>query len=259
MTALANDTVLITGAAVRIGRSIAWRFAQAGARVVVHYHRSSTAAAALIADLPEVGRAHVAVQADLADAAQRAALIPALCERGCTPDCLVNNASIYRRLPLLDVDGAALQRDYEINFIAPFLLMRDFARHCRRGCIINLLDQRVATVDPAAGAYALAKKSLRDATEAAAVEWAPDIRVNAVAPGFVLPPPGVPAEKMQRLLANIPMRRASALEEVADACLYLATAATVTGQILFVDGGLHLVSPTLKEGHAEPGRRTPGR
>ena len=133
-----------------------------------------------------------------------------------------------------------MRRDYEVNFVAPFTLMQQFARHCRAGFIINLLDQRVATTDPGAGAYGLAKKSLRDVTEAAAIEWAPAIRVNAVAPGLVLPPPGVAPEKMLPLLANIPMGCPSSPEEVAAACVFLAMAETITGHILYVDGGMHL-------------------
>ena len=111
---------------------------------------------------------------------------------------------------------------------------------CRRGCIVNLLDRRVAGVDPAAGSYGLAKKALRDATEAAALEWAPDIRVNAVAPGYSLPPPGVDPEKMLPLLEGVPMRQPSSPEEIAAACVFLARSPTVTGHVLFVDGGLHL-------------------
>jgi NAD(P)-dependent dehydrogenase (short-subunit alcohol dehydrogenase family) len=102
-------------------------------------------------------------------------------------------------------------------------------------------------VDPGAGAYGLAKKSLRDATEAAALEWAPEIRVNGVAPGFVLPPPGVSPEKMEKFLPGIPMRRAATPEEIADACWFLATAPILTGQILFVDGGLHLTANPVAE------------
>jgi NAD(P)-dependent dehydrogenase (short-subunit alcohol dehydrogenase family) len=125
--------------------------------------------------------------------------------------------------------------------------MLDFVRECRRGFIINLLDQRISRVEPGAGSYGLAKKSLRDATEAAAVEWAPEIRVNAVAPGIVLPPPGVSPDQLEPLLVNVPMGSTSSCEEVADACLFLASSTTVTGQILYVDGGMHLAATVQPE------------
>ena len=88
---------------------------------------------------------------------------------------------------------------------------------------------------------------MRDATLAAAVEWAPEIRVNAVAPGIVLPPPGVSGAALPALAATIPMRRVSSVHEVAETCLFLTCAETITGQVLFVDGGLHLAGSDGRE------------
>jgi pteridine reductase len=234
------STVLISGAALRIGRAIASCFAAHGARVLIHYRHSQAAAEELLAELGGEARGHRLVQADLSDLDVAARLIPELLAQGLEIDCLVNNASHYRRQPLRSCDQQEMAAAFAINFFAPFALMRSFALHCQRGSIINLLDQRVNSIDPQAGAYALAKKAFRDATEAAALEWAPAIRVNAVAPGLVLPPPGVPAERMAALIKNIPCQQRSSEEEVAAACLYLAQAQTITGQILYVDGGLHL-------------------
>lgn len=244
---LTNTRVLITGAGVRIGRQIALAFARAGARVIVHYNQSEEAAQELLGLLNRIGEGHCCVRADLTDPEARQNLIPGLVADGYSFNCLVNNASVYRRCPLAHILSEHLREDYEINFVAPFLLMRDFARYCEEGNIINILDQRVACVDPSAGTYAFAKKSLRDATEAAAVQWAPRIRVNAVAPGLVLPPPGVGAEKMERLVRLVPMAEPSTPEEIAEACLFLAAARTITGQVLYVDGGLHLTGMPLPE------------
>ena len=243
---LHQQRVLITGAAVRLGRAMALGLARTGATVAVHYHNSEAAAEKLLAELLALSPGHVTVKADLRSSQERNGLIPGLLEQGFQLNALINNASVYRRMPLLRITPESFAADYEINFWAPFQLMQEFARHCHDGCIINLLDQRVATVDACAGAYGLAKKTLRDVTEAAAVQWAPRIRVNGIAPGFVLPPPGVAPEKMNKFLATIPMGRASAPEEVADACLFLLRSTTITGQILFIDGGLHLsTGPTL--------------
>lgn len=247
MDDLGGTRVLVTGAAVRIGRQIALSFARRGARVVIHYNRSEEQAEALLSELGGRGAGHDCIRADLLDPSQRQELIPSLVRHGQTITCLVNNASVYRRCPLAKVDADRLRQDYEINFVVPFLLMRDFACYCEEGNIINLLDRRVATVDPSASSYGLAKKSLRDATEAAAVQWAPHIRVNGVAPGLVLPPQAARPERMERLLRAVPMRQASSAEEVAEACLFLATTRTVTGQIIYVDGGMHLVGETIPE------------
>ncbi|MCK5803268.1 MAG: SDR family oxidoreductase [Lentisphaeria bacterium] len=247
MRSMENTRVLITGAGVRIGRATASAFAKAGARVVIHYNSSEAEAHSLLGELATISPGHECVKADLMQAAERGKLIASLVADGRALNCLVNNASVYRRCPLTHVIAESLRADYEINFVAPFLLMRDFARYCEEGNIINLLDQRVATVDPSASTYGFAKKSLRDATEAAAVQWAPRIRVNAVAPGVVLPPPGADPAKIERIIRLIPMARNSAEEEIAEACLFLARAETITGQVLYVDGGLHLVGPDLAE------------
>lgn len=244
---LANLRVLVTGAGVRIGRQIALGFAAGGAKVIVHYNRSEEEARDLLDQLSRISAGHECIQADLCIEEERAALIPQLIERGIGLNCLINNASVYRRCPLRHVLSESLRQDYEINFVAPFLLMRDFACYCEEGSIINILDQRVANVDPSAGTYGFAKKSLRDATEAAAVQWAPRIRVNAVAPGIVLAPPGIAAESIDRLVKYVPMAVPSSPEELADACIFLATAETITGQVLYVDGGLHLVGPDTQE------------
>ena len=239
--------MLITGAGIRIGRQIALRFARAGAKVVVHFNQSEEPARELLGLLNEISTGHELVQADLLIEEERKRLIPELIGNGCGLNCLINNASVYRRCQLTNVLSESLREDFLINFEAPFLLMRDFARFCEEGNIINLLDQRVATVDPSAGTYGFAKKSLRDATEAAAVQWAPRIRVNAVAPGIVLAPPGIAPEKIERLVRYVPMGQRSTPEEIAETCLFLAMAETITGQVVYVDGGLHLVGPDLQE------------
>ena len=247
MQDLRTTRVLITGGGIRIGRAIAFAFARAGARVVVHYNRSERATLDLMHELEAIGPGHERIKANLLNAAERRNLIPSLLHPGKTLNCLVNNAAVYRRCPLSKSESTRFREDYEINFLAPFLLMRDFARYCDEGSIVNILDQRVALVDPSASAYGFAKKSLRDATEAAAVQWAPRVRVNAVAPGLVLPPRGVGPDKVQRLLSYVPMAQTSSPEEVAEACLFLARARTITGQVLYVDGGMHLVSPAMYE------------
>lgn len=247
MTSLAGQHALVTGAAVRIGRAIALALAGAGVRVGVHYRNSEADARALVDELNSLSSGNYAVGADLTVESERSRLIPRVAEGKGPLHILVNNASVYRRKPLAQIDHDQVDKDMSVNFTAPLLLMRDFAESCRRGCIINMLDQRVAKTERSAGTYGLAKKSLRDATEAAALEWAPAIRVNGVAPGFVLPPPGVGMEKMKHLLAEVPMRRTTDPGEIAEACLFLARAETITGQILYVDGGMHLEGGTVRE------------
>lgn len=244
-----NWEILVTGGAVRVGRAICQAFAENGARLIVHCHHSIRAANLLVKHLPMAanGKEHVVIRGNLTDGDYRQGLIAGLSDQGIRLNCLINNASTYRRSPLQSLSETEIRDDFEINFFAPFLLMKDFAEHCGSGCIINLLDQRVKVVERNTGAYGLAKKALRDTTEAAALEWAPAIRVNAVAPGYSLPPPGGNEKNMRPLINNIPMRQSSPPVQIAQACAFLAKSETVTGQVLFVDGGMHLTSPSREE------------
>lgn len=247
---LENRRILITGAAVRIGRALAYRLAGDGARIVLHCNHSVEKARDVLKELGGTSAGHSVVQCDLTDADARDSLVSQVC-RDEPLWGLINNAAAYTRKPIAEVTGEDLHRDFEINAFAPIRLMCEFRNQCQSGCVINLLDQRVASVEPGAGSYALAKKTLRDATEAAALEWAPHHRVNAVAPGYVLPPPGVGEPAMAPLLDAVPMRCRTDPDEIAEACRFLMTSPTLTGQILYVDGGMHLTgTPAPEQTHA---------
>lgn len=232
--------VLITGAGVRIGRTIARTFAAVGHTIIIHYRSSEQPARELLAELGGEAAGHAIVQADLCQSDQLQALIPGLVERQLAPDCLINSAGTFPRQALREHSLDFIEETYRVNCFAPFLLMRDFANHVGRGVIINILDQRVATVNPDVGIYAMAKKSLRDLTLAAALDWAPEIRVNGVAPGLSLMPEDMDDDVRQRQIEQVPMRQPTAPDELANACRFLAEATTVTGEILHVDGGLSL-------------------
>lgn len=242
-----QPVVLITGAARRLGAALARHFASHAWRVAIHCRHSLPEAQALFAELGGIAKGHLLLRGDLLDEQFTASMLPQVLAEAGHLDCLINNASEYHRRPLQDISRAEMQADYAINFTVPFFLMQSFRRLCRTGNIINILDQSICKADPGGGAYALAKKSLRDATEACALEWAPGIRVNAIAPGLVLPPPNVPMEKMQRLLQNVPMRAAVDLADLCRACLFLAETYSLTGQIIYADGGLHLPNGDLGE------------
>lgn len=236
-----EKTVFVTGGAKRIGAAICRCFSAAGYRVVLHCHTSVKEGEAL-AD--ELGGVCVAV--DFMDMAAVSSIMPQLIGLGFTPDVLVNSASLYKRASLAASIPALEREMFAINFEAPFELMRSFKEHCKKGAIVNIGDQRTAFTDPAAGIYALAKKTLASAAEAAALEWAPDIRVNTVAPGLVLSPPGVNPNALNKLLPKVPLRKRSSEVDVAKACLYLAENQSITGQTLYIDGGLHLLGHSVE-------------
>lgn len=233
---LNHQRVLITGGAVRVGAALARGFAAAGAHVVVHCRNSRAEAETLVRELP--GGGHQVVTADLArpDAAD------AIFDRIGEPvTILVNNASCYRRER--DVLNAAAERDYfDVNYFAPLALIRRFAAQSGvpAGAVVNLLDQEIGRTAPRGGAYIHSRRALADATLELAKALAPRIRVNAVAPGPVLPPVWLPESRMAKTLPEVPLGRQVALDDLVSAVLFLAANDSITGDILFVDGGQHL-------------------
>jgi hypothetical protein len=119
--------------------------------------------------------------------------------------------------------------------------MRKFREQgINEGCIINLLDQRIAKKSPDDDSYTLSKKALAKATFVTALRWAPQIRVNGIAPGAILPPRGMENSKMKIQISITPMKKAPTPEQVAKTCLFLIENDSITGQIIYVDGGQHL-------------------
>jgi NAD(P)-dependent dehydrogenase (short-subunit alcohol dehydrogenase family) len=232
--------ILITGSAKRIGAAVARYFAEKGHAVVVHCNTSLKEAEALVASFPNPSL-HKILQMDLTLPDAPSKLFGILKKN--PPDVLVNNASVYSRIPLENATPSVMWDALNINFMIPFELMRCFRKVCKKGNIVNILDHRVDHPDPTSGPYAFAKKALRDATLAAAVDWAPDIRVNAVAPAFVLPPDGVPLERMDRLVQASPSKVRPTPLDIARAIDYLVSTPCLNGQIIHLSSGLHLLSP----------------
>ncbi|MFA6715722.1 MAG: SDR family oxidoreductase [Victivallales bacterium] len=215
--------VLVTGGAVRIGRAVCLAFAEAGAEVVIHCNKSLEQAQELLSALP--GSGHRVIQCDLN-------FPEGLLERCGEISILINNASVYR----LPKDS---EEEYmKINYSAPMSLMKQFFRkNPTEGSIINFLD---AGEDYSSDPYAVSKQALHDATLEAALKFAPGVRVNAIAPGPVLPPVGLKGPGMRKILEQVPMGRQIPLKDVTDACLFLARNESLTGQVIYVDGGRHL-------------------
>ncbi len=231
---LRERKVLVTGGGTRIGAAICRAFAAAGSRVAMHYHRSEPAALALLEELGGRQAGHAALKGDLTDPS----LVENLLHMAGGAEILVNNASIFGSTPLAEESPAHAQEQFAVNFWAPLRLMTLFhLQHIANGCVVNLLDQRIAGTDPQGGGYTLSKKALAEATVMAAVQWAPRTRVNAVAPGPILPPKGMEGSAMRVELSKTALGRRIAPAEVADACVYLAATPNVTGQILYIDGG----------------------
>ncbi len=238
---LRDKTALVTGGAVRLGAAIVRALARLGVRVVIHHRRSAAEAEALAREIRKVGGGAAAVSADLAGLADTAERLISDATAAVGPlDILVNNAAVFHKDTFETLDAAALDTEFRVNLFAPVLLMKAFAAQGRSGAIVNVLDRRIVNLDPASVPYELSKKALAEATRLAALHWAPRLRVNGVAPGPVLPPPGEGADYIREKAGPLPLGRPVTPEQVAEAVVYLLRAESVTGQVLFVDGGQRL-------------------
>lgn len=238
---LKGKAALVTGGAARIGRAICLALAARGAHVVVHYHRSARDAAELTRLVRGRGGKAWAIQAALDSEKACSSLIRRAAARAGRLDILVNNAAVFHKDSLRGVTGDKLQAEFWPNLFAPMLLMRAFAERARKGKIINLLDRRITSLDTSCVPYLLSKKALAEVTRIAALELAPRITVNGVAPGAVLPPPGRGAKYLRDQAGPVPLNRQVRPEDVAEAVVFLLEHDAVTGQVLFVDGGQHLL------------------
>lgn len=231
---------LITGSGKRIGKAIALALGERGYRVAVHYHHSRDDAQSVVDTIRKQGGEADLFQADLGDAESVAGLIPAVSDRFPDLSLLVNNASVFEQATLCETDHALLQQHLNINLTAPAILMRDFARLEKPGAIVNILDSKITGNRYRYTAYTLSKQALAHLTSMAARELAPTVRVNGIAPGFILLPAAADEQYAARLLQHIPLGRQGSVQDIVRALLYLEDNSYLTGQILYIDGGSHL-------------------
>ena len=237
---LLHKTILITGAARRLGRVFALACARAGADVVIHHGHSDAEAETLRAEIIGLGRQAWVFSADLSDSSAAQSLIP-LINHSTPIHFLLNSAAIFESLTLDSTSIQDWEKHLAINLTAPFLLSQSFARQAEDGArIVNILDWRALRPGADHFPYTVSKAALAALTKSLAVALAPKIIVNALALGAILPPSD--GNKNPDIIKNVPFRRWANLEEVEQALLYLLTGpAYITGEIIHVDGGRHLI------------------
>lgn len=234
-----GKTALVTGAAKRIGKEIAIALASFGVNVVVHYNSSVAEAEAVKLEAKAKGVKAWLLRADFAAGEYQGLLERAFSEAG-KIDYIVNSASIFPKSTLKEMTLEGLTKNIQVNAWAPFVLARDLSRLSGRGRIVNLIDSRVSDFDLTHAEYILSKHVLLELTRMMAVEFAPDITVNGVSPGLILPPPGGKESFLKRMEGTVPMKRHGAPADIAEAVVYLLRAGFVTGEVINVDGGRHL-------------------
>lgn len=241
---LTGRTALVTGGAHRVGRALALALADAGADVVVNYHSSQDQARRTVADIEARGARAVAVQADVADRTDVDRLMSETLDAFGRLDVLINSASMFERIGVLDITDAEWDRVMAVNLKGPFMLSQAATPLMRQrdeidgGVIINLLDLSAFQPWPGFAHHSVSKAGLLHLTKVLARALAPDIRVNAIAPGTVLPPASTEGEDGSERRV---IRREGEPADVVRAMLYLIAADFVTGEVLTVDGGRMLL------------------
>lgn len=235
-----RPAALVTGGSRRLGRELCLGLARRGFDIALHYRESHSAARATAGDIAQTGGSCELFQADLTDPAQVERLIPSVLERFPSLELLINSASIWRPSGFLASTRDELKENLAVHIETPYLLSRDFARLAGAGQIVNILDTAITAKTSVFFPYLLTKKALLELTIMCAAELAPGIRVNAVAPGQVLPPEGAARLAHRRQPEDNPLGRAGSTHDVLKAVIFLIENPHFTGQCLFVDGGAHL-------------------
>ncbi len=268
-----SPVVLVTGAAQRIGREIALDLAAQGWRVAVHYRGSADAARQTVAMIRDGGGTAQAFAADLADEARCEALLPAVRAALGRVDAVVNNASLFAHDDVASFSYAAMEAHWRANTAPAIVLARALhaglgdagdagdAGGAARGCVVNLLDQKLFNPNPDYLSYTLSKAALQAATTLLAQALAPRLRVCGVAPGVTLLSGAMNGAEFDAAHRMTPLGHSSTPQDVARAVRFLLESPAVTGTTLLVDGGQHL-QPQPRDvmflaRHADPAEKAP--
>lgn len=233
-----SPLALVTGAAHRLGKEFALTLARLGFDIVLHYHEATDEAAQTKVEIESIGRGVTLVQADLTQPVELLSLISTLDSL----HVLVNSAAY---MPAGNVDLLSLEdwdTSLDLNLRAPFLLAREASKKMPEGgLIVNITDVGAQKAWSRYPSYTVSKAALESLTRILARALAPNIRVNAIAPGFVLQSDIVPSEEWERLIKRVPLKRPARPEEVTSALEFLLKNEYITGQTIVVDGGYSLV------------------
>ncbi|MGA7327675.1 MAG: SDR family oxidoreductase [Rhodomicrobium sp.] len=238
---------LISGGAVRIGRSIALKLAKTGFSVAIQYSNSEAEAQNVVSSIKSADGDAACFRADLENHAEVKGLIPQVNKQMGPVTCLVNNASYFADDRLPDLTRTSWRKHMDVNLEAPIFLAQTFAAQLPEaapGNIVNIVDQRVLHPNPHFFSYTLSKGALWFATKTMAQALAPRIRVNAIAPGPALRNAYQSDEDFEREYRGMPLGHGTSPDEIAEAVVYILSAHSMTGQMLALDGGQHLVWQT---------------
>ena len=242
---LRGKTALVTGGGIRLGRAIVKMLAQEGCNVAIHYNRSQKEAEEIRQEALNFGVNAEIFPFDLYDFENLDNLVAAVNEKMGTIDILVNNAGNYKKASGLETNLGVLHNSFNVNLFAPWWLIKAFAKQLpegQHGKIINICDAGIFSTKADHFAYRLTKKALAEMTRMFALELAPNITVNAIAPGIMLPLAGYEHLDMEKVAGNkVPLKRIGSPEIIAENALHILRQDFMTGSIIKIDGGEYIV------------------
>ena len=238
--------IIVTGAANRIGRSIALELASYDTQIVIHYLKSYVAAKKLKTELENLGSVVHLLKADLNNLEQTQRIISYAHKKMKGLDCLVNNASIFENDNLNNFSEKSFLKHINVNLKAPAILTQNFAKVCKgnKGNVVNIIDQRVEKLTPFFFSYTLSKSSLVTLTKTSAMKLAPNIRVNAVSPGPTLKNKRQSEKHFKKQWKSTILKTKVDEKNVSSAVKFLINNNNITGQIINVDSGQRLAWKT---------------
>jgi len=239
-----NPTVLITGAAKRLGKAMAYHLASRGWNIAIHYNSSEEEALKLRNELSKSfpDQQFELFKANLEKADEVEQLVPEVTNKMQVIDLLINNASVFEPSAIRKTSTDLLDRQMNVNFRAPLILSKMFASIFKSGMIVNITDTRIVTNQSSHAAYSISKKALWELTKMTALEFGPGIRVNAIAPGLTLPPIEKGDDYLIKLSEKIAMKRPGGINPIIKSLDFIIENDYLTGQLIFCDGGENLGS-----------------
>jgi pteridine reductase len=228
-------TAIITGGAVRLGKALASHLADRGWNLALNYNGSDPAE--VLAHAQKAGVMCKTYPGNLTDLAFAEGLVERVVSDFSDIELLINCAANFIQENVEHTSTKTLTDTMALNLMSPYLLMRDYKQQVGQGMIVNILDERITKNIPTFAAYSVSKVALEHVTKLAAVEWGETVRVNAIAPGLILPPAGKGQDYLDRNKKNVPMKTHGDVSDLTRALDYLMTSPFVNGEILFVDGG----------------------
>jgi pteridine reductase len=236
-----QGAVLVTGGAKRIGKAICLSLSAQGYKIALHYNQSSAQAKSVAKTIRQSGGTCELFSCNLSDEQQTTSLISDVLKKFSRLNVLINNASMFKAATIKSSNLRSLNQHFAVNFKAPYILTAQFSRKCQKGHIINILDTHITNNNTSHANYLLSKKALGELTKLSAVELGPNIRVNGISPGLIFPPEKAKSGYLEKRAKKIPLKKRGDVGQITQSIEFLLNNPYLTGQIIFNDGGEHLI------------------